>query len=535
MARKIFKIRGSDRRREYVQAFDDNLEFITQVVSGPNVETFHPDYGFLLLEEKKDMRFTNTRARRIRALAELSLGPSLALREVYYTLRNKPDLVKEFTSTTEIYEAVLQSIMHMEIACDIERHRFTVGNRPQGSVFYEHDISYGNRDKLIGFTEDLARHVLTPWDIMHAQSIIHLEKNTAAGRLQRMGFSALTNSVLTTAGGNFTRAVYALTERFVNDKPMIFFCDGDAYGNDMLRTLEYGSMNSRHITLDQAFPARRYNNIHLGGLFPSVAERLNLPNDVGSKRPMSNKQVKQRIEFLKRYDLVDDRDIETWERNKTYELEAMSTQYTNHEGEPIGLGIYLLELMRIKEIPCKPQPEPKAAYRKLKQAAHSHLKSVIRERVEAQSPVSVLKDAVDNYFQKLIDHFAEDVYEKYKDDLDEALDNTDPEILINRLHMQYQESPMRETFGVWEEMPELFKKISVKTDWHGEDLVSSLESALDEFDKEQFEIEHEVEVEPLEDIDEELLPFYDVAEEYLGADPDDCKTIEEALRWRLEQ
>lgn len=533
MARTIFRIHGSDRRREYIEAFDENLEFITQIISGSDVEIFHPDYGFLLLKEEEDMHFTNTRARRVRALCQLTLGPQLALREIYYTLRNKPTLVKEFSSTKEIYEAVLQSIMHMEIACDIERHAFTVGNRPTGSVFYGHDYTYGNLDKLIGFTEDLARRVLSPWDIQHAQSIVHLEKNTAAGRLQRMGFSKLTNCVLTTAGGNFTRAVYALTERFVNLKPMIFFCDGDAYGNDMLRTLEYGSQNSRHITLDQAFPERRYENICLGGLFPSVAERLGIPNDVSSKRPMSNKYVKQRIEFLKKYDLVDDRDLATWERNKTYELEALSTFYANQSGDPVGLGIYLTELMRIKEIPCKPQPDADDAHEELRDYAHNRLKNVIDDRIRAQSPVAELKDAIDEYFENLIEHYTDGIYKKYKDDLDEALDDTDKETLEKRLLLQYQHEPTKEIYSVFDEVGKLFKKLSVKTDWHGEELVEALKKSLDDFDAEQFEIETDAEFTPLEDPDEELVPFYDIVEEALGADSNDCKAVEEALRWRL--
>ena len=321
-----FRLGGKDRRLEYVKAFDGDRTFITQKISGPDVEHFQPDIGFCLIAQQEPLKFYNAdgtpdiRAWRIRNVAELSLGPQLDLREFYYTMRNRPKLAVPFSTTENIYNAVLQSIIHTEIACDVERAAFSVGNRPQGSIFYAHNSSYGNEEKLIGFTENLARGGISPWEVQNAMSVVHLEKNSAAGRLHKMKFSALTNSIITTCGGNFTRAVYALAARFAKEKPMVFFCDADAYGNDMLRTLEYGSMNSRHVTLDQAFPPADYPNIYMAGLFPSVAEEMGLPNDIEQKRPLANKHVRDRIEFMQRYDMVDQRDVDTWARDKTYEL-----------------------------------------------------------------------------------------------------------------------------------------------------------------------------------------------------------------------
>jgi hypothetical protein len=349
-----------------------------------------------------------------------------------------------------------------------------------------------------------------------------------------MRFSELTNSVLTTAGGNFTRAVYALTARFVGSKPMIFFCDGDAFGNDMLRTLEFGSQNSRHITLDQAFPARTHPNIHIAGLFPSVGERLGLPNDLASKRPMANKYVRERIDFMRRYNLVDERDIETWERNKTYELEALSTAYSSmQDGSPIGLGIHLVEYMRLNNIPCKPSPNMDEEMRSFKDGARYRLRSRIEEQIRNQSPVQLVKDKIDELFDQWIKNYTDGVYDEYKEELEDLLRNLDEDVLEQNLLMQYQKDPYREIFSTYDEIGKIFEKVKVDIDWRDEDFISDVEEALEEFNREQIELEHDVEFKDLEEPDEELRDFYDVVEEELGASEADCETVREAVMWRV--
>jgi DNA topoisomerase VI subunit A len=531
--RKIFNIRGTDRREEYIQAFDNDLPFVAQVASGPNVEYFHRNYGFLLLTDRKLMSYTNTRAKRIWAVSKLSQGSTLALREFYYSLRSKPELVKMFETTKNIYEAVLQSIMHTEIVCDIDRHEFTVGNKPQGSIFYGHNPSYGDRTKLVGFTEDLARHYLNPYEITNAQSIIHLEKNTAAGRLQTMGFSKLTNSVLTTAGGNFTRAVYAMTKRFVNDKPMIFFTDGDPFGQDMLRTLEYGSMNSRHITMDQAFPENRHSNIHVVGLFPSVGERINLPNDVQSKRPMSSKPVRDRIDFLRNHELANEKDISTWERNKTYELEALSTHYESDAGDPIGLGAYLLEAMRLKGVPLKPAATDKDADEIL-EIFPRMVRGKIKNQVEASTPVWEMKQKIDELFNKLIEDITQEVYDEYEDRIKEVVELSDKDDIKDQLDSQYRKHPRIEKYDIYDVIWSMIDKVKVTVDWKPKEVIEAVADAIGEFDSDRVEYEHDVKLSEAAAINGELENMYDVVARELGIDSRHSETLREALEWRWD-
>lgn len=532
--RGIFKIKGTDRRQQYIESFANDVPFVTQVPSGPNVEHFHPDWGFLLLIERKMMSYNNARARRIDAIAQLSMGPKLALREFYYALRGKPELVKAFSGTKNIYEAVLQGMMHVEITCDIDRHEFTVGNFPKGTIYYGHSHSYGDIKRLVGFTEDLVRDVVSPWEIENAMMIVHLEKNTAAGRLQSMGFSKLCNAVITTAGGNFTRAVYVWVGRFINLKPMIFFCDGDPFGNDMLRTLEYGSMNSRHVTLDQAFPEKKNPNMYIAGLFPSVGERIGLPNDVQSKRPMSNKTVADRIDFLRSYELANEKDLATWGRNKTYELEAMSIFYENDVGEPVGLAAYLIEGFRINKIPLKPEPTDEDIGN-MRRLLKRSVESKIRERVAASSPVLELKDAIDEYFDALIESRVRVIYEENEEMVDKALEDTDDDDIKDNLNQQYRDNPYREKFNYFELIQEMMEKVSVDIDWDKETLIKTLTDGLDKYAEEaDIEVESEIIVNPVEALEHELENMYDVVERQLGIRPRDAKEMEEALRWRLE-
>jgi len=530
----IFQIKNRDKRYDVIRQLEAGEKVMTQQISGSDVEYFTPDYGFILLEQNDYLNPTTIRGQRIKAVAELSLGPKLALREFYYALRGKPNLVESFKTSSDIYEAVLSSIMDTEIACDVDRANFTVGNLAQGTVFYGHHWQYGDKQKLIGFTEDVARKVLNPWEIRDAMMFIHLEKNSAAGRLHTMGFSELTNSVITTCGGNFTRAVYALTKRFIGDKAMLFFCDGDAYGNDMLRTLEYGSMNSRHMTLDQAFPSSTNSNVYLAGLYPSVCEVLNIPNDVESKRPMSNPQVKQRVEFLERYGLVNQKDLTTWERNKTYELEALSTYFTDSRGNPIGLGIYLVELMRIKNIRCKPAPpeDDNELHALFREEMNTELLEKISTAVELEDPRSAVQKLVSDELTAMIDGIKKNIYENHLDEMKTAVNNSEIAAVRDELELQYQRSPRREKYNMREITDDLVK-VDIEIDWALDKLKADIKTALEEYKKNAAKVTDRTEVYEFEPSMETLVPFYDVVERAIGANPADCERIQKALEWRL--
>ena len=158
----------------------------------------------------------------------------------------------------------------------------------------------------------------------------------------------------------------------------------------MNRGIQYGTINSAH--LPYKFPPSKYKNIYLAGLYPSVAEEIGLPNDAEQKRPLSNRSARTRLEFLERHNLINQKDLDTWRRNKTYELEALSTSFRDDKGNPIGLGIYLIEYMRLKNIPIKPPLPPDDVLKKqFDEEAKKELYSEIEEEVFGQSPENDLR------------------------------------------------------------------------------------------------------------------------------------------------
>jgi len=536
----IFRITGKDKRQDLIAAYDNETDFWAQKPSGADVAKFIPGIGFVLVEKGHNIRMKLQGTERARNMAEFTLGPSMALREIYYAMRNNP-LAAPFSTASDLYKAILASINTMEIVCDINRSEFTFGNFPKGYIFYGHSWRYGNEQELIGMTENLARSVLDEYEISHAQSIVHLEKMSAASRLLEMGFSKLTNTLITTTGGNFTRAVYALANRFHKKKHTMFFVDGDVYGNDMLRTLEYGSMKSRHLTLDQAFPESSHPLIHIAGLFPSVAERLDIPNDLEEKRPLSNPQAKKRMEFLKRYNLIDNRDIATWERNKTFELESLSTNFTNSADEPVGLGIYLVEYMRLKGIPCKPQPpeDDMELLDDFGDLAKQHLISEIETKIEENAPIEKLKDMVAEKFNDVIEKIANEIYSNHTDEfIDEYVHRVTANDIREKVAEQYQTSPRREIYSLEEIAAEMINDFDITVEWNTvileEKIEKAVKSYMDSLPKELSEIyEETIEFSDLPEPEEEIRDFYDVVEEELGADLEDCQAVREALEWRL--
>lgn len=514
-------------------------DFVGQQIGGSDVEIFDPNRGFILCKQSEVLNPDLPRAQRAFAVAKLSMGPPLELREFYYTLRGKPDLVKSFAGTKNIYAGVLEAIKMAEIICDINRDVFTVGNIPKGFIHYGHNSAYGNPEKPQGFTENLARTVLQDYDVASAVNIIHMEKMAAATRLVSSGFSQLTNSIITTTGGNFTRGVYVLTKRFRDEKNMMFFCDGDAFGNDMLRSLEYGTMASRHLTPEQAFPSRTYPHIFIAGLFPSVAESLNIPNDVEQKRPMSNPNVKRRVDFLKRYGLEDDKDMSTWERNKTYELEALSTSFRNTKDEPVGLAVYMLEFMRYNNIPCKPAPtdDDEDLKEEWKDAVGNSVDYALRWHAQHDSPASQLREVVNTAISGVVDTIVEELKNEVLPQFEEeVIEGATPESIRSNLMMQYQGDPRREKYSL-ADLADETHEIDVRVNWNAEELIKRVKDTVAQYIQElktKGELyKHDVNVHPIEDVSGDLEDFYDIVLRELGVKTADAEKVRKALTQRL--
>jgi len=519
-----------------MDAVKNNITYLGQQTSGNEVEFFSPETGFILLKRETEHDPWKAYVQRAAKCAELSLGAKLELREFYYTMLQTPHLIEPFTNLKPetIYGAILDSINDMEILADIDRDDFTMGNLSRGFIFDAHSWSYYNKEKKVGFTETIAR-TLERYELEATQNVLVIEKNAAATRLVELGISELTNSMIVTVGGNFNRAIWALTERMKNHKNLLFMCDADVYGDDMLRTIEFGTMNSRHLPFK--FPPTTWKNIYLTGLFPSIGERLGFPNDIEQRRPLSNPYAQKRLEFLERYNLMDQVDIETWRRNKTYELEALSTAFKNEKGEPVGLGIYVIEFMRIHNIPIKPPLPPDEELKRLfDEQAREELRVEIETEVTSQSPKEQLISLVQKFMDEKIRELIDEIYERFIDDLEECLESVGPKEIKFQINKQYQENPKRRSYDLKELAHKLKTVFDVTVNWNAEEIVKIVEGALEDYIRQLSEAgklwDADVEFTPLEN-EEEQKDVYDMALEEIGADPEDAKKVREALTWRF--
>jgi len=524
----MFRIRGTDRRKEFVKG----TLVEAQQIRGKKVEYFSPETGFILLKRIMPINYTKKVIQRARSAAKLSLETPLSLREFYYTLRVTPDLVKAFDTGNPdaIYPMVLRAICDVEILCDIGREYFTVGNLSKGFIYYYHSEKFSDKDRMIAFTENIARSALADEELEACENIIVIEKNAAATRLVDLGMSELTNSVIVTVGGNFNRAIWALTDRFKDSKNIIYFCDADAYGVDMLRTIAVGTKNSRHLTFK--FPPAKNPNIYLAGLYPSVGESLGLPNDVQQKRPLANPFVQRRINFLRSHGLLNQQDYDTWMRDKTYELESLSTAYKSRkDGKPIGLAIHLIEYMRLFEIPVKPPlPPDEELEKEFRKKAYEELKSEIEEKLQYPKVVWDLYW----HFEQAKKDLIEEIFEDLKPEYDDALDEVTAKEIKFHIYKQFEEDPERATYDLKAIAHKLKVQFDIKPEWKADELTERVEGALADYKAEVVEFVKEVVFAPIHN-ETTIIDTYDLILQKLGADPEDCRKVREALEKRFKE
>lgn len=556
---KIFKIRNCDKRREFIEKMESGETFIAQKPRGVDVEKFDSDYGFYLERKEIPVDIKKKFVRRALACAKLSLRAKYELREFYYTGRGMDWFTQlmDVGNAKYLYQEVLKAINDLEILCDIDRSQFTMGNLSKGFMFYEHSYTYGDKYKRIAFTEILAREKLRDWELENLQSILIIEKNSSATRLVEMGFSKITNSMIVTVGGFFNRAIYELVKRYKEKYPIVFFCDADVFGNKMLSTIVFGSERSRH--LDYKFNPKIYPNIHIAGLYPSVAEYLGLENDVEEKRPLQNEYVRRMLDHIKKFGLVDERDIETWKRDKTYELEALASKFTDDDNNPIGLGIYLLEYFRLKNIPIKPIPTEEEAMNEFIETAKEYMKDLVEDRlrnkrseiINTQPIEDVLEEFIESIRRPLEGRLEEWIHEHLEDvlkEIEEELSKEETEVLMSNIIKQYCDDITLPRYNMRKIVRRVIKNVLIevvidKIELQNliERIAEQLRQILEEY-REQVESEVEEVAESMEawieyQINrlkkEKTKDLYDVALEYLKAKREDVEKIREALKWRL--
>jgi len=546
-----FEISGQDFRQQFVEAIENNHEFIAQKPTGKDVEAFDPHYGFYLRRKTTNIKPTEKRILRAYAVAKLSLQmPRLGLREFYYTLRQKPELVKYFDVPPEtLYGNILDHINVLEILTDVDRSAFTVSTNSKGYIFYPFSYNFGDPNRRVAFSEELAMETVKESDLRNCQVVLTIEKEAAASRLISLGFPELINATVITVGGTFNRAVFRFTAKYGKKFPFIFFCDGDVYGAKMQTLITMGSASSRHLNL-----RAKGANIYLAGLYPSVGAWLGLPNDVEEKRLSQNKEAQKMFKHLKEFGLIDDQDLQTWLNDQTYELEALSpyafsTKLKDEKGRPmpIGLAVYLTEFMRLQRIPPKPLPKDN-----VKEEFRGELKYLVRRKLKPIIDVAFLKEAIqriENELLGLIEDYQEQIrdqeYERFESELDSFVDETPINILKKHLIRQYCRNMRREIYSVTDLSKKVVKEAKAEVTFNEElfeEIRKDIEEAIAELIEkvkpkieellENAEVKSNVELEPLKDVN--VCDLYDKILAEIGAKPSDAKRIREALARRLK-
>jgi len=537
-----FEISNKDRREELIRALETGEKFIAQKPTGKDVERFDERLGFYLLKKEVPINLAERRIQRAGAIAKLSLKfPKLGLREFYYTLRQHPEYTKAFEGVKPeaLYKEIIDRINTLEIVADVDRIEFTISTSSKGYIYYPHSYHFGDPKRRVAFTEELAVNTLSEYDLPDCQNVVVIEKEAGANRLIEMGFPEICNSAVVTVGGMFNRAVFRFTQRFDEKFPLIFFCDGDVYGSKILSTVVVGSDRSRHLNL-------RSQNVYIAGLFPSVGEKIDLPNDVEQKRPLQNKEAQKMLEHIKKFGLVDDQDVKTWERNNTYELEALSTSFTNEKGEPIGLGIYLIEFMRLKNIPIKPMPDENS-FTDFCKAVRSKIERRMRPKVD-KSFLDEAIERIENELTSIIDNYEEEVHEEvleeHEDEINEFLEEEDPELVKKHLIAQYCRNIRKRRYEIGKVADKCIKEASVEVEFDEElleEIKKDIEEAIEEMIAkvkpkieellESARVYSTLELEHLKGT--KVCDLYDKALEELGAKKEDVELIREALKQRL--
>lgn len=524
---EIFRIRNMDKRDEFERAFETGEKFSTQKWGGKDVEYFSPRTGFVLLRKNWGLKLNTKKTGAVYAVSKMSRGPRMTLRELYYTLRQTPKY-HEYFNPKSFYADVMDAVNDFEIVCDLDRSTFVQG-QPKGIFFYPHSWDYGNADKLIALSEDLVTKTVYEWDVQHAMNVLAIEKMAIAAGLTKSKFPKLINAIIATTGGQFDRATRKMMDRWQHKKNVMAFCDGDVWGVYMVQTCHIGSKASRH--LDD-----KMRDVLDSGLYPSVARDCGCPEDIDEKKPMASEPSRKRVELLEFIE-YSDIDLDVFrEDNLTYELEALNTKYRDPEGNPIGAQIYITELLRTLELPCKPQPtdDDEELLRRFRREAKDELRREISEEVASESPEEDLAEIIREKISEVREKIVEEIYDMYLNELEEKIEDVTADQIRDKIAEQYQKNPEREVFSIREVAQELKTKAEVEVRWKPEELKDRITDTVDEYVGELgTEIyEEDIELQELPEA-EELRPFYDVVLEKIGAKPEDAEQVREALEARL--
>lgn len=538
--KNIFKITGTDKREELLQALKDDTPFVSQAMGGRDIEAFDDKYGFVLLEKEKNYLPTNLAVLRIKAAIEVySLLGRSSLRTGYYTCRQKPEFAQYFEGTKNFNTVWLDTVSkQLEILCDIDRDVLTFGT-PDGVIFYPHSRKFGSKETMISLSEDIATTHLKDDEIAHCMNILVDEKMSNALELinDKHDFLRMLNMMCATRGGRFNRSILKLINRFDDQKNVLLWTDGDTFGCDIRGVAVRGSKNLRHQTLTQT--SKSAFDI---GLFPSVAETLNVPVDIDEKRPMSGDEKtgsRKLVEHLKNAGLHPD-DLQTFYNDHTYEIEGLHTKFTDKSGKPIGTQIYLTEYLRLMQLDCKPQG-PKnddelrlEVFDALQQIITKEIQAQFKDQIQLFVDTNAINNAIEEFIRQKID---ESLLQK-NTEMHQIIDNISANDIRDKINNWYVGHPLREIYDITEIAKEIVGNVLIDTDIDFSELQSKIDIAIAEFglitkaELNDAEVNAQIQIDEFEKV-ENVIDYYDHVLRRLGAKKEDVLTIRQALQKRL--
>lgn len=539
---EIFEITGADRREELLQALKDDEPFTTQATGGKDIETFEKKYGFVLLRKDKTYPPTNKSLLRVNAVLNIYglLGRS-SLRTGYYTCRQKPEYAQYFEDTGNFNGTWLDTVSrHLEIFCDIDRDVLTFGT-PDGVIFYPYSRRYGSEETMIALSEDIATEYLKDDDIKYCMNILINEK--MANALELIGdnhdFLKMLNMVCATRGGRFNRAILKLIHRFDEQKNVLLWTDADVFGCDIRAVAFRGSKNLRHATLSQT--SRHAFDV---GLFPSVAEMLNVPVDIDEKKPMSGDPktgARKMVEHLKNAGL-NPMDLQTFYNDKTYEIEGLHAKFTDKKGKPIGTQIYLVEYLRHMGLNAKPQPPEDND--ELKTELYNSLCDLTEDRVRAQVQDQInlaintkpLDEVLDEFRDRTVDEIGSQQCRK----INELIDLLPADEIRKKITDWYVRHPVREMYDMMDIAKEMLVDVQIDVTLDLTELQNRIDDTINDIaviahaQLNDATVDSSVQLQEFEKI-EVVKDYYDMVLRRLGASKDDVLKIREALQRRLAE
>lgn len=539
---EIFEITGADRREELLQAIKNDAPFTTQAPGGKDIEAFEKKYGFVLLRKNRTYPPTNKSLLRVNAVLNIYglLGRS-SLRTGYYTCRQKPEYAQYFEDTGNFNGTWLDTVSrHLEIFCDIDRDMLTFGT-PDGVIYYPYSRRYGSTETMIALSEDIATEYLKDDEIKYCMNILINEK--MANALELIGdnhdFLKMLNMVCATRGGRFNRAILKLIHRFDDQKNVLLWTDADVFGCDIRAVAFRGSKNLRHATLSQT--SRHAFDV---GLFPSVAEMLDVPVDIDEKKPMSGDPktgARKMVEHLKNAGLHP-MDLQTFYNDKTFEIEGLHAKFTDKKGKPIGTQIYLVEYLRHMGLNAKPQPPKDDA--ELKTELYNSLCDLtedrIHDQVQDQINLTINTKPLDDTLDGFRDLTVADIGGEQCCRIEELLDTLPADEIRKKIADWYVRHPVREMYDMMDIAKEMLTDVQIEVELDFTELQTEIDDAVIEVAaKVQSKLNHvtvdnSVQLQEFEKV-EVVKDYYDMVLKRLGASKKDVLKIREALQRRLEK